>query len=84
MRIVVLIALLSLFYAVVNSAVISIDLGTDTFKIGIAKSGAPIDLVLNEQSKRKTTTMVGFRGENERYLGENALQQVCLIFNFLF
>ncbi len=80
MRSVVLFALLSLYVAVVNTAVISIDFGTDTFKIGIAKSGAPIDLVLNEQSKRKTTNMVGFRGENERYLGENALQQVYFIF----
>jgi molecular chaperone DnaK (HSP70) len=75
MRTVILLVLLALLYTVTNAAVIGIDLGSDTFKIGIAKSGAPIDLVLNEQSKRKTSTMVGFRGDYERYLGENALQQ---------
>ncbi|KAL0491806.1 HSP70 [Acrasis kona] len=76
--------IISLFFIAANAAVIGIDLGTDTFKIGIAKSGAPIDLVLNEQSKRKTTTMVGFRGENERYLGENALQQATRFPDMMF
>jgi len=54
MRTVILLVLLALLYTVTNAAVIGIDLGSDTFKIGIAKSGAPIDLVLNEQSKRKS------------------------------
>jgi len=84
MRILISIFILSLYCIAVHAAVIGIDLGTDTFKIGIAKSGAPIDLVLNEQSKRKTTSMVGFRGENERYLGENALQQATRFPDMMF
>lgn len=37
----------------------------------MVKSGSPIDLVLNEQSKRKTAAMIGFRGK-DRYFGESA------------
>ncbi|EFC50687.1 predicted protein, partial [Naegleria gruberi] len=44
--------------------------------IGIAKSGSPIDLVLNEQSKRKTSNIIGFRDE-DRYVGEAAYTMVA-------
>lgn len=55
----------------VSAAVIGIDLGTEFIKIGIVKPGAPVDAVLNEQSKRKTPAMVGWRG-TERHVGEAA------------
>jgi hypoxia up-regulated 1 len=61
-----------LFTSRVNAAaVIGIDLGTEWIKVGLVKSGSPIDVVLNEQSKRKTAFMVGFR-DSDRYFGEAA------------
>lgn len=54
-----------------NAAVIGIDLGTEFIKVGIVKPGSPVDVVLNEQSKRKTPSTVGWRLK-ERHLGESA------------
>ncbi|KAL9642388.1 hypothetical protein ABK040_014231 [Willaertia magna] len=54
---------------------IGIDLGSRWLKVGIAKIGTPIDLVLNEQSKRKTSNIIGFRDE-DRYIGESAYNMV--------
>ena len=63
--------LLTLCVACTSAAVIGIDLGTEFIKIGIAKPGSPVDVVLNEQSKRKTPAMIGWRG-SERHFGEPA------------
>jgi len=62
---------LGLIICYVSAAVIGIDLGTEFIKIGIVKPGAPVDAVLNEQSKRKTPAMVGWRN-TERHVGESA------------
>eukprot|EP00658_Telonema_sp_P-2_P041940 TRINITY_DN3004_c0_g2_i15.p1 TRINITY_DN3004_c0_g2~~TRINITY_DN3004_c0_g2_i15.p1 ORF type:complete len:548 (-),score=212.60 TRINITY_DN3004_c0_g2_i15:139-1758(-) len=52
------------------NAVLGIDLGTQFFKVGYKKTGM-FDLVLNEASKRKTSTAVAFH-EGERLLGDLA------------
>jgi hypoxia up-regulated 1 len=57
--------------AYTNAAVVGIDLGTEFIKVGIVKPGSPVDVVLNEQSKRKTPATVGWRFK-ERHLGESA------------
>ena len=59
-----------------QAPVIGIDLGSRWLKVGIAKAGSPIDLVLNEQSKRKTSNIIGFR-EKDRFVGEAAYTMVA-------
>jgi len=55
----------------VNAAVIGIDLGGEFFKTSLVKPGFPLEIVLNDASKRKTPTMVGFH-EGEQYFGNGA------------
>eukprot|EP00768_Dysnectes_brevis_P009071 gnl/Dysnectes_brevis/876_a971_2974.p1 GENE.gnl/Dysnectes_brevis/876_a971_2974~~gnl/Dysnectes_brevis/876_a971_2974.p1 ORF type:complete len:871 (-),score=120.10 gnl/Dysnectes_brevis/876_a971_2974:35-2647(-) len=58
-----------------HSGVISIDLGSDTFKIGRVKPGTvenTLDIVLNSQSKRKSPSLIVFEGDFI-YAGEAAI-----------
>ena len=56
-------------YNVAN--VIGIDFGSDTMKVAIVQPGAPMEIVTNLQSKRKTPTAISFyRGE--RLFGADA------------
>ena len=51
--------------------VIGIDFGSDTMKVAIVQPGAPMEIVTNLQSKRKTPTAISFyRGE--RLFGADA------------
>ncbi|KAI1316575.1 hypothetical protein EDD11_009840 [Mortierella claussenii] len=50
----------------------SIDYGTDWFKVGLVKPGIPLDIVLNTESKRKTQSAITIRG-NDRAFGSEAL-----------
>lgn len=59
----------------VDAAVISIDYGTDWFKVGLVKPGIPFDIVLNTESKRKTQSAITIRG-NDRAFGSEALSLV--------
>ncbi|KAF9115420.1 hypothetical protein BGX27_007920 [Mortierella sp. AM989] len=56
----------------VDAAVMSIDYGTDWFKVALVKPGIPLDIVLNAESKRKTQSAVTIRGD-ERAFGSEAL-----------
>ncbi|KAF9585248.1 Hypoxia up-regulated protein 1 [Lunasporangiospora selenospora] len=55
-----------------NAAVMSIDYGTDWFKVALVKPGIPLDIVLNAESKRKTASAMTIRGD-ERTFGSEAL-----------
>jgi len=75
-RIIILCLLLLQIFQFSNSrAVIGIDFGTEWIKIGLVKPGAPIDVVLNEQSKRKTENYIGFL-DKDRFFGYNANQKI--------
>ncbi|KAI9288726.1 heat shock protein 70 family [Umbelopsis sp. AD052] len=50
----------------------SIDYGTEWFKVGLIKPGIPLDIALNKDSKRKTQAVVSIRG-NERMYGGDAV-----------
>ncbi|XP_061188994.1 hypoxia up-regulated protein 1-like isoform X1 [Saccostrea echinata] len=52
-------------------AVMSIDLGSEFMKIGIVKPGVPMEIVLNDESARKTSTIVALRN-GERLFGSAA------------
>lgn len=49
----------------VGIATASIDLGNEWIKIGLVKPGVPMDIVLNQESKRKTPVVISLR-DNER------------------
>lgn len=61
----------------VQAAVMSIDYGTEWFKVGLIKPGIPLDVALNKDSKRKTQAIVTLRGD-ERLYGSDALALVIL------
>lgn len=59
----------------VDAAVMSIDYGTDWFKVALVKPGIPLDIVLNAESKRKTQSAITVRGD-DRAFGSEALSLV--------
>lgn len=56
--------------------VISIDLGTEWLKMGLVKRGVAADMVLNNESKRKTPFAISI-SEKERLFGGPAKSVVC-------
>ncbi len=59
----------------IYASVIGIDYGTDWFKVSIVKPGVPLDIVLNRESKRKTSSIVALRS-NIRHMGSDAVALV--------
>lgn len=59
------------FVTVASASVIGIDYGTDWFKVSIVKPGVPLDIVLNRESKRKTSSIVTLR-DHIRLLGSES------------
>ncbi|ORZ14632.1 Hsp70 protein-domain-containing protein [Absidia repens] len=55
-----------------QAAVMSIDYGTEWFKVGLIKPGMPLDVALNKDSKRKTQSVVTIR-HDERIYGSDAV-----------
>lgn len=54
-----------------HSSVIGIDFGVDWFKVSIVKPGIPLDIVLNAESKRKTSSAIAIH-RGERIYGGSA------------
>lgn len=52
-------------------AVMSIDIGSEWFKVAIVSPGVPMEIALNKESKRKTPVAIAFRND-ERTFGEDA------------
>ncbi|KAI8848980.1 Hsp70 protein-domain-containing protein, partial [Chytridium lagenaria] len=52
--------------------VIGIDFGSEWFKVSIVKPGVPLDIVLNRESKRKTSSLITIR-DGIRYFGSDAV-----------
>ncbi|CAG8495404.1 2173_t:CDS:10 [Ambispora gerdemannii] len=55
-----------------EAAVLSIDYGTEWFKVALVKPGVPMEIVLNRDSKRKTQSTLNIR-ENERVYGSDSV-----------
>lgn len=51
----------------------AVDLGLSYIKVAVARPGKGLELVTNEQSKRKTPAAVGFTTEGERLFGDAAV-----------
>ncbi|KAI9203941.1 Hsp70 protein-domain-containing protein [Polychytrium aggregatum] len=66
------VALLALLCAPVSASVIGIDYGAEWFKVSIVKTGVPLELVLNRESKRKTNALMTFN-KGVRHFGSDAV-----------
>lgn len=66
---------LLMFHEIESSLIIGLDMGSQNFKVSIAKPGA-VDIALDESSSRKTRTLLGFDHEDKRYFGDQAASLV--------
>ncbi|EPB81765.1 hypothetical protein HMPREF1544_11515 [Mucor circinelloides 1006PhL] len=64
------VALLCTLVPFAHAAVMSIDYGTEWFKVGLIKPGMPLDVALNKDSKRKTQSVVTIRHDERIYGGD--------------
>jgi len=55
-------------------AVMSVDLGSEWFKVAVVSPGVPMEIALNPESKRKTAVAVSIK-DGERKFGSDALVQ---------
>lgn len=60
----------------VGIATASIDLGNEWIKIGLVKPGVPMDIVLNQESKRKTSVVIGLRDGERTFSSPAEVVQV--------
>lgn len=65
-----------LFSCYTSAIVVGIDFGSQWYKIAMIKPGS-FDIVLNEQSSRKTHTLVGWN-RGERFFGSDAFNLVSI------
>lgn len=63
----------SLLLTLSAANLMGVDLGLGYIKVAIARPGKGLELVTNEQSKRKTPAAVGFTAEGERLFGDAAV-----------
>jgi len=61
-----------LLAAAAHGAVIGIDFGSRFLKVGIIQPGTGIELVLNEATKRKSSSAAGFTQQEERIYGDES------------
>lgn len=65
--------LLSLLLHRTAANLMGVDLGLGYIKVAVARPGKGLELVTNEQAKRKTPAAVGFTDEGERLFGDAAV-----------
>ncbi|KAG0263123.1 Hypoxia up-regulated protein 1 [Actinomortierella ambigua] len=53
-----------------EAAILSIDYGTEWFKVGLVKPRVPFEIVLNAESKRKTPSVITIRGKDRAFSSE--------------
>jgi len=68
--------LLCLASGALGLAVMSVDLGSEWMKIAVVSPGVPMEIVLNPESKRKTSVAVSLK-DGERKFGSDAMS-VCV------
>ncbi|RNE99102.1 hypoxia up-regulated 1 [Trypanosoma conorhini] len=71
MRLITLVVLTLLSSYGVSANVLGIDFGSDYIEVAGPHNGNNVDIVLNEQSHRKTDNYIGFKN-GERYIGDQA------------
>lgn len=61
----------------------SIDFGSQWIKMALVKPGVPMEMVLNEEARRKTPNLIIIK-DNERLFGDTALTYVRILWFFFF
>lgn len=69
----IIFALLCALISLSTANLMGVDLGLGYIKVAVARPGKGLELVTNEQSKRKTPAAVGFTQEGERLFGDAAV-----------
>ncbi len=78
MRIPSLLTLLFVLHPLARAAVLAIDYGADFTKLSLVKPGAPLDVVLDRDSKRKIQSVVGWKRE-DRVFGQEGKMAVSVV-----
>jgi hypoxia up-regulated 1 len=60
----------------VQAAVLAIDYGAEFTKLSLVKPGVPFDVVLDRDSKRKISSVVGWK-RDDRVFGAEGKMSVC-------
>lgn len=68
-----LVLVLGAFPRICGSSLMGVDLGLSYVKVAVARPGKGLELVTNEQAKRKTPAAVGFTEDGERLFGDAAV-----------
>lgn len=78
MRIPSLLTLLFVLRPLARAAVLAIDYGAEFTKLSLVKPGAPLDVVLDRDSKRKIQSVVGWKRE-DRVFGQEGKMAVSVV-----
>lgn len=70
-----LILLFALLLPAVQAAILAIDYGAEYTKLSLVKPGVPFDVLLDKDSKRKISSVVGWKRE-DRVFGQEGKQAV--------
>jgi len=73
-----LIVLSTILICECEAAIMAIDYGTDWFKVALIRPQHPFEIVLNNDSKRKTPSILTVRGDVRSY-GLDSYALVCII-----
>jgi hypoxia up-regulated 1 len=76
-----LLPLLFLPHVVHAAAVLAIDYGSDWIKASLMMPGAPFDVLLNKDSKRKIQASVGWK-RDDRLFGQDAFNIVSSLYTY--
>jgi hypothetical protein len=64
---------LLLFGPVIQAAVLAIDYGAEFTKLSLVKPGVPFDVILDRDSKRKISSVVGWKREDRVFGAEGKM-----------
>lgn len=62
----------------IQAAVLAIDYGAEFTKLSLVKPGVPFDVVLDRDSKRKISSVVGWK-RDDRVFGAEGKMSVCFL-----
>jgi hypothetical protein len=65
---------------VIQAAVLAIDYGTEFTKLSLVKPGVPFDVILDRDSKRKISSVVGWKREDRVFGAEGKMSVSDLVY----
>jgi molecular chaperone DnaK (HSP70) len=73
MRVILALVLLLLTLCAQAGIIVGVNIGSDSFKVATNKNSV-VDVAINDQSKRRSPTILSFKNELERNIADSALQ----------